>query len=348
MTVNRQRLRVRLRTLASMAETAIKQPEKVGPWIRDRATNAVKGLPAASVANYRVRSLPAQTTLLGDLREGGDYALVVLDACRYDAFADVFSGDIVDDVKPVASGGRDTFEYLQVCWPNTYDLPYVSAAVPVNSDRLEFDETGVHHLYNGYQPTEHLTHIDDVWKEAWDGSLGACPPEPVLSRALQYRESDRLAVHYQQPHTPYIGDERELGHTDGDAAYPGQVAPVDEPIWTRVENGEISDDRLRELYWSNLKRVRPVVLRTIAELQEEFDAVVVTADHGEALGEFGVYAHPRFPQHPWVRTVPWIEVRGLTDRGWSVAEDVDVPNDESEEVDGEDRVQERLEALGYK
>jgi len=206
----------------------------------------------------------------------------------------------------------------------------------------------VHHLYNGYQPPEHLRHIDDVWKEAWDRSIGACPPEPVLAQALEYRHADSLVVHYQQPHTPYIGAEQELGHADSEAAVPGQVAPVDKPIWDRIERGEIDDDRLRELYWSNVERVRPAVLRTIDELCEVFESVVVTADHGEALGEHGVYAHPRQPQHPKVREVPWVEVSGLTPRGERGARQAYVPDAPGDVDRSDDDLDERLRMLGYR
>ena len=43
-------------------------------------------------------------------------------------------------------------------------------------------------------------------------------------------------------------------------------------------------------------------------INTDFEKVVVTADHGEALGEFGVYAHPRWVHHPKVRIVPWLEI----------------------------------------
>lgn len=348
--IDHTRARVRAQTLKSMLATAVQHPEKIWPWFRDRWAYPATAARCA-VATYRTtKLLPNQRVRVNELRDGDDsYALIVLDACRYDYFADVFRDDFTTDIEPIASGARDTFEYLQVIWPDQYDLPYVSAAVPVNDNEIDFDETGVHHLYNGYQPTNHLTNIDDVWKEAWDKSLGSCPPEPVLEQALRYRDQDEMVVHYQQPHTPYIGDEQELGHHDSEAAYPGQVAPTDKPIWDRVEAGEISDSRLHGLYRSNLERVRPAVLRTVAELQSEFDRVVITADHGEALGEYGVYAHPRTPHHPKVREVPWVEVSGLTRGGERAAASLDVSaaDDESGERAADDQLQERLAALGY-
>lgn len=347
--MDKQRAWVRLQTLHSMAKTAVESPEKVLPWLRDTATKPPSHITSHLATLRTTRALPDQRPRIQQLQDSGNYLLIVLDACRYDAFLDVFSDDFVGDIEPVASAARDTFEYLQVVWPDTYQVPYVSAAVPVNNEQIDFDETGVHHLYNGYQPPDHLHRIDPVWEAAWDRSIGACPPEPVLAQSLQYRDADSLVVHYQQPHTPYIGAERELGHANTDAANPGQVAPVDKPIWDRVKRGDISDERLSELYWSNLERVRPAVLRTIDELLDEFKTVVVTADHGEALGELGVYAHPRQPQHPKVRTVPWVVVSELTTRGKRAADGVDVPNPFSKTKSGDDDdLDERLRMLGYR
>ena len=347
--IDTQRARVRLKTVQSMIKTGVQEPKKIPPWLRERATRSLTHASSHLAAVSTTGALPDQRPRVEQLRSDGNYLLIVLDACRFDAFWDVFDNDLVGEVEPVASAGRDTFEYLQVIWPGTYDVPYVSAAVPVNDERIDFDETGVHHLYNGYQPSDHLARIDDVWKDAWDRSLGACPPEPVLAQALEYRDANSLVVHYQQPHTPYIGEERELGHAGTDAAVPDQVAPVDKPIWDQVNRGEICDDRLRELYWSNVERVRPAVLRTIDELLGEFESVVVTADHGEALGEHGVYAHPRQPQHPKVREVPWVEVSDLTARGERAADSVDVPDVPAKVNRGaDDDLDERLRMLGYR
>lgn len=51
------------------------------------------------------------------------------------------------------------------------------------------------------------------------------------------------------------------------------------------------------------------VLDDVALLLENVDAerVVITADHGEAFGEWGFYGHTVGCPHPVVRRVPWVE-----------------------------------------
>jgi len=64
-------------------------------------------------------------------------------------------------------------------------------------------------------------------------------------------------------------------------------------------------------------------------------------DHGEALGEYGTYAHPRL-RHAALRVVPFARVTGLTEYARDKAGDCTEPS-----RDGEGSVSERLHQLGY-
>jgi hypothetical protein len=262
-----------------------------------------------------------------------------LDACRYDylkEFATLFDGRLI----AAKSAGHDTFEYVRLCWPDQYDYPYVSGATPINGIQRDYDNEHFRQLYGGYVPMDHLN-IVDVWDFGWDASLGTCPPWEVTDAALDHSDSERLVAHYFQPHAPYIGDTRLLGHHDNENAHPHQGTPIDEPIWDAVKYGEISNQELREAYRSNLKVAVKEVCRLIRDT--DFDRYVIIGDHGEALGEWGRYSHPRV-DHPYIRTVPWFEVSGLTQQGEEFA------GQAGERESGgvtDMNVEERLEALGY-
>lgn len=336
--------------MRAMARTAVAEPSKVPPWLVSRLRTLSNGIPAEFATWRETRHLPQQATRTADLRDRDRCVLVILDACRYDYFEDVFGPLLAGEMTPVKSVAHDTFEYLQRVWPGDHDVHYVTGAVPINSEYMA--EREQFHLYDGYQPKHHLSTIDDVWKDAWDPTLGCCPPEPVTDAALAARDEPNLVVHYQQPHTPYVGTERELGHTNNESAHPERGEPVDKPIWDRVHSGEISDERLHELYRSNVERVAGEVCRLVDELEDR--QVVITADHGEALGEYGVYAHPRWPSHPHVRTVPWVEAE-LTETGETVAAEagfegpsVGVQAGETGVQNDELSTKDRLAALGYR
>ena len=327
--------------LIGKAKTAVRHPDRVPPFVAQKAIKPMKNGFIGHIAHERTKRLPAQGSRLDDLRNGESWMLIVLDACRYDyfnrEFVSAFGTD--DEILPVRSEARDTFEWLSTVWAGSWSMPYVSGAVPVNDRELDFEDEYLQRLYGEFQPTDHLHDIRSVWREGWDASLGTCPPEPVVE-AVRETNTDRVVAHIQQPHTPYIGKERELGHADDYSADPLQGEPTDKPIWKRVERGDISDIRLGELYRSNLQRTRDSLFELVSLGLERHDRVAITADHGEALGEFGIYAHPRTPEHPMVRRIPWVEVTDIH-ADWKYF-------GAAESQETEMPVQERLEALGYR
>jgi hypothetical protein len=85
------------------------------------------------------------------------------------------------------------------------------------------------------------------------------------------------------------------------------------------------------------------VLDDVALLLENMDAetVVISADHGNALGEFGFYGHPPHSPLPSVRRVPWVETTA-TDSG-----DYEPTQEADGEVPTGEEVESRLKDLGY-
>ena len=96
----------------------------------------------------------------------------------------------------------------------------------------------------------------------------------------------------------------------------------------------------RERYWSAYRDNLRAVLDDVELLLSNLDAetVVLTADHGDALGEWGIYDHPVGCLHPAVSKVPWVE---------TTAEDTgDYEPSDVREGD-ETSVEDRLRSLGY-
>lgn len=268
----------------------------------------------------RQRGLPEQALYLPRLRRSDNFCLVVLDACRYDVFAEMFEEYFIGGTEPIWATGRDTFEYLRFLWPEVYDFPYITAASPVTSEKFEFNNWDsarglaasgqqLFDDYGGYVPSNHFPNLVEVWRSSWDESLGVCPPEPVTDTAVEVIDdtaSNRAVVHYFQPHGPFIGDEEFLGSIE---KYDTDVrgGGIEAGIWDAVRNGDITDRKLRRLYTSNLRRVLPAVCELIR--RTSFDKYVLMGDHGEALGEYGKYYHSI--EHPKVRVVPWATIEGV-------------------------------------
>lgn len=294
---------------------------------------------ARVLAPLRKHKYPAQARLFNEFREQDAYAIIVLDALSYDYAHTILPQYFEGDLTETWSAAHDTFEYGQRVWGDRVydDVTYVSGAVPLNSEAHEFENDHFNQLYGGWRPSETMPGLVDAWRDCWDTSLGAVPPEDLTRAATPYLDDDRVVVHYGQPHAPYIGQHSYLGHTDTRDAEPNQGAPVDEPVWEAVKRGDITPHDLRVAYQSNTHRVCASVVGLIESLDDR--PVVITADHGELLADHGVrslVSHPRVPFES-IRCVPWMLVDSV--RHYPRGSDGDSTGG---------GVAAKLEALGYR
>jgi len=138
-----------------------------------------------------------------------------------------------------------------------------------------------------------------VWYSGWDDNLGTTPPDRVTDVAIS-KNASPMVVHYFQPHAPFIGEPKLLGWT-GDKVGRDRGIPPDVPIWQRLlgvqEVWYCADaDFLRKAYEGNLRLALSEVRRLLENIGDRFNNIVVTSDHGEALGEDGIFAHSK--DHP--------------------------------------------------
>lgn len=343
-----------------MAKGGLANPGAVLPFVRFKAE--------AGLYRLRARNRPRQRERVAEFVDRERFLLVVLDACRFDAFRERYGGHLDGELERVVSVAGNTPNYLRRTWTGEHDLTYVSANPQVTdeADRLRGTD---------YRPSEHLREIVDVWAEFWDHETGTTPPEPVTRVALDRLDAGdaRTVVHYMQPHSPFVGDDPALNaremdpHREVVESTPGReghwsevadergprsvqesdaVRPT-EYVQQLYDRGEITTGDLRRAYDSNLERV----LRAVRELVVRVDPsvpVAVTADHGEMLGDVPFYgfAHPD-TMHPAVRDVPWFRV---DDRIQGTVEERYEPGVEgrSREAPGEElTVEDRLRSLGY-
>jgi len=263
--------------------------------------------------------------------------LVVLDACRYDAFA--ATSDLDGELDWKLSSGSATLDWLRASVGDRdfFDTVYVGA-----NPRISRYEGQFHH-------------VDHVWDWGWDDDLNVTPPEPVTDAALRAAEeypNKRLVVHYMQPHAPYIGptSREELGIGTGDA--PGRRralgGTVDGTDWDnsahRLRRGEIAARTAIRGYCENIGIVLPEVDRLLGALSGR---TVVSADHGEMFGERGwpyprrLYGHPNRAPAFKLRQVPWL----VSETGDRRSITADPPAVEGTfDADG---VRDKLHDLGY-
>jgi hypothetical protein len=255
--------------------------------------------------------------------------LIILDACRYDAFAECI--DLDGTLESRISKGSQSLEFLEA---NFDSGPYNDTIYISGNPYTDEIDTDFFKLLN-------------VWDAGWDPDYQTVLPETITQAAISAHNEHpdkRLIIHYMQPHMPFIGEQGmecrrkyNLNNPDSDDSL--SVGPA---LHYGLSN--ISVDEAWNGYVENLS----LVLESVTQLLEEIDGIsVITADHGELFGEWvgplpaPVYGHtPQIRAEPLVK-VPWFIVDGGSER--HIKADVS----EQTETPESDTAKNRLKDLGY-
>jgi len=287
---------------------------------------------AAAAAAQRVR--PAGRCIYDHADEWD--ICIVLDSARADLLAECWNRD----VNTAWSVGSITTEWLA----NTFH--------PRHADAI--GDTGfvsaTPHSTTVFRERSWLTNTDDVAvpypsmpavePAAFDGFYepwrthadvhDAVPPATMRDATLEASDRhDRVVAHWLQPHEPFIAPDAELV---GGAATAWNV-------WSDLQSGALDADAV----WAAYEATLEYALEYVEEVCAAVDGrVLVTADHGNAFGEWGVYGHPFAWPQPAVRRVPWAivssEPRGSRDYEPVLGAEAGVSADKAQQ----------LRALGYR
>lgn len=257
--------------------------------------------------------------------------LFILDGCRYDLFDSVCDLNGRFEMRRSLASDSRGFVRENFSGRSLHDTVYVSG----NPYSASISSGTFHYM-------ENLLETD------WDERLGTVPPETVVKATRDVLEefpSKRVIAHFMQPHYPFIGKKGRTMET-------GRIEPnrgganFGHTVWQRLQYGltELTRDEVWEAYAENLE----VVLHRVGEFVDEIDGkTVITADHGNLVGDrlFPIpvqgYGHPPDLFVDALIEVPWFVVAG--DR-----RDIEAEEPVRSDRPDEDRVDDRLEALGYK
>lgn len=248
--------------------------------------------------------------------------LIILDACRYDVFSEV--SDLPGTLESRISRGSMTREWVKSNFAQQQldDVVYVTSNGNFAQVRDAID-TRVHAEI-------------PLWQDEYRDRLGnsVTPPEIVVESAQKAAETypnKRLLVHFVQPHTPYLGP-------TGERYDPRLTIPQIKSEY------DVSDKELQRAYRENLELV---IEETHSLMDSLTGQTVVTADHGELLGDrlspipMKGYGHPDGVYHDALVTVPWL----IHDSGSRREITSEAPT-ETTEYD-EEAVARNLKDLGY-
>lgn len=271
--------------------------------------------------------------------------LVILDTCRVDALQDVASDyDWLPgsgDIDSIMSVGSATKEWTASTFIDKYEdeiseTVYVTGThqtdTVLNHREMPDDDAGV------WAPTEWRTVTGNTLKDLVRANDYARPPinggmHPAIVTDIaieEYRKQnpERMIVHYTQPHHPYSSDAMMHGRE--------MTLAEQDPFTYLMRGGD------RETVWDHyineLEHALPFVERLLNAVNAPEAAI--TADHGDAFGEYGFYSHPFASFVPPLRWVPWAE---LSFPGESDYE----PSFNREGTDQFQAPEEQLKQLGY-
>lgn len=259
--------------------------------------------------------------------------LIILDGCRVDLARETLDAEVGATWSPASTSidwiTRHFAAEHRAAWADT---AYVTAN--------PFADHNTPDARSADLADKPLGHFDPVYKRAWSHDpIGTTPPAAVTDAAVAAPDTDRLIVHYMQPHQPFRSRpewETVFSNLENLTTEVNQGGP---DIWHRCREGELDRADVWAAYRDNLDWVWHEVQTRLLPALPEDASVVVTADHGNGLGEWGCWSHPPGVLAPPVRRVPVIEI---DDTG---------PQRQPEPVtdhDAEAAIADQLEALGYR
>lgn len=211
--------------------------------------------------------------------------LIILDACRYDEYNRLRDYKVESRV----TLGSSSKEFVEENFDAQYDnIVYITANGFLTDEMMEENLGNSNPFFEKFETI----------KESWDSEEGTVHPEDVVEDAVTAEKlfpEKKKIIHFIQPHYPFLT--RDFGERSDSYLPDGGKDAL-----KMAEEGKIRRSEILEAYRENLD----IVLRYADELADSLEGTtVISADHGELLGENGLYGHPMGSSAKYLRKVPW-------------------------------------------
>lgn len=222
--------------------------------------------------------------------------LIILDSCRYDYYSDLYP-----DANYRISRESDTAGFLKENFSDKeqLDLVYISGCNFLSQRNFKNKV--------GKNPSNLFLEVYEVFNDHWNKEYGTVLPKHIVNEAKlaeeEYRGKPKI-IHFMQPHWPYIKYqfEEEEKIRENDRKIRDDSKNKVNGLWYLDGCDYIDEDEIKEAYRCEIKNVREKAVKLADSLEGK---TVITADHGELLGEDGVYGHREGSDVSKLRKVPW-------------------------------------------
>jgi hypothetical protein len=260
------------------------------------------------------------------LKEDWDF-LVLLDACRYDYFKEVYRNHFHEgSLKKAISPSTWTMEWLNKIFEDNYfdDIIYISPHPFINSKKeITFKDSFRDN--RSFDGKKHFFKVIDVWRGNTINVLDTIVHPITVNRAfhktyLKY-PNKRYIIHYIQPHRPYItiNDKVKVDYTPFERLLTIFFSPVQMWSLKRFLN-KPSTSALEDCYRKNgkdgiIEVYKNEIGLVLDNLKMLIDSIsgnwLITADHGERIANFwrfNSFEHGGRRDREVIE-VPWFEIK---------------------------------------
>lgn len=256
---------------------------------------------------YRLKSILEKMGRLGipkvnedDIESIGDKKwgnLIILDAARHDTYQEMINQNADSRITAEScSKGFIRENFSEGNWSDTV----VVTANPYYS-KQEFKKL------TGKPPHKVFETVFQLWETDWDEEHGTVMPEKVVETtktANKLFPDKRKIIHFMQPHHPFL----ESSINDPGFGDAKQKDVSHEKVWEKTSKGKVKHEDTLEGYKANHRLLKDA----LQELSKILDKkTMVTADHGNLVGERGFYGPPCRSKLEPLRKVPWDSLENL-------------------------------------
>lgn len=219
--------------------------------------------------------------------------LVILDACRHDTYESV-NGET--DSRISKASMSKGFIKKNFSNGDYSDLVYITANPFFNAEKFK--------KLTGRDLEKVFHEVFHTYKTDWSEEHNTVLPEAVLRDAETAEKlfpDKKKIIHFMQPHHPFVNfDIVEDGFDDI------LKTEIHDNEWDLAMRGEISHNVVKEAYKDNLELVMPYAKNIGDKISGK---TMITADHGNLMGENGLYWHPPRSNAEVLRKVPMTSLR---------------------------------------
>ncbi len=248
----------------------------------------------------RCENITSWFELFRNILRAEHFLLIVLDGARYDVFRRVYPRYLRGRLRKALVPPPHTYGWL----PKAFSLP------EFNNVRVFYASLGI---------ATHDIRIKDFIPRSRDVEVYAVKPSRLkeIGTVLPSEVNDvvkgvglrgRDIVWYVQPHFPWVCDTELSLMLMREVLIHDYVPP--DTVRRSLKKQGIGREHVLRAYYCNME----VALRGVRELLDhvytrglKYDRIVITSDHGELLGEYGLYLHQEYDL-PQLTLVPWLEV----------------------------------------